>query len=48
MEINSITVYYPKNLSVKEGHHQIRITLKKIMFLQWLNIEGAKALTIYN
>ena len=48
IEIDSIKVYYPKNLSVKEGYQQIKITLKKIMFLQWINIEGAKAITIYN
>lgn len=48
MEINEVIVYYPENLKIKEGYQKIRIKLKKIIFWQCLEIEGAKAIAIFN
>jgi hypothetical protein len=48
IEIDSIKVYYPKNLKVKEGFPQIKITLKKILFWGFLQIVGAKSIASYN
>lgn len=48
VEIDSIKVYHPENLSVKEGFLQITITLKKVLFWQFLQIIGAKSIVNYN
>jgi hypothetical protein len=48
IEIDSINVYYPEKLTVKEGSSQIRILLKKILFWKFLYIDGAKAIVKYN
>lgn len=48
VEIDSITVYYPAKLQVKEGFSQISISLKKTLFWRMLQINGAKALVNYS
>ena len=47
VETNSIQVYYPATLRVKEGFTEIRIKLKKTLFWGWLEVEGAKAIANY-
>jgi hypothetical protein len=32
---------------LKPGHDHITIRLRKILCLQWLELEGAKAITVY-
>jgi len=41
-------VYYPRALKVKEGYSAIRIKLKKILFMKWLELEGAQAIVNYD
>lgn len=48
MQVESIQVYYPKNLQVKEGFSTVRIKLKKTLLWGWLEIEGARATAVYN
>lgn len=48
VEIDSIKVYHPENLKVKEGFSQIKIILKKVLFWEYLQIIGAKCIVIYN
>lgn len=48
VEIDSINVYYPETLTVKEGFSQIKITLRKTLFWKFLHIDGAKAIVKYN
>lgn len=47
VEVDEIKVYHPATLGVKEGFTKIRIKLKKILFWGWLELEGAKAVAIY-
>jgi hypothetical protein len=41
-------VYYPQTLKIKEGYSKIRIKLKKIIFVKWLELEGAQAIANYD
>ncbi|HWR06611.1 MAG TPA: hypothetical protein VN379_07065 [Sporomusa sp.] len=47
-EAGSISVYYPAALAAKAGFSQVRVKLKKLLFVKWLELEGAKAIAIYN
>lgn len=47
-EAGAISVYYPAALAAKAGFSRVRITLKKFLFFKWLEVEGAKAIAIYN
>jgi hypothetical protein len=44
---DGIDVYYSSKLKTQAGAECIRIRLKKILFWQWLEIEGAKSIPIY-
>jgi hypothetical protein len=48
VEVNGIKVYYPANLQVKAGYSCISIKLRKLFCFGWLELEGAKAIAIYN
>jgi hypothetical protein len=46
--VDSVLVYYPQALKVKEGCSHIRIKLRGLLFWRWLEIEGAMAIADYN
>lgn len=39
-----IRIFYPARLTAKPFEDRIRITLKKFLFLKWLELEGARAI----
>lgn len=39
-----IRIFYPARLAAKPFEDRIRITLKKFLFLKWLELEGARAI----
>lgn len=41
-EIETIKVYYPNKLKVKQGYSDIRIHLKKFLFWGFIELEGAQ------
>jgi len=41
MQIDNISIYYPSKLKLKRDFTAIHITLKKLLFYKWLEIEGA-------
>ena len=41
IKVEKIKIYYSPKLKIKEGFKEIRITLRKILFAKWLEIEGA-------
>ena len=45
--IDGITVYLAPDLVVKPGHTGMVIALKRLLFLRWLVLEGAKAIAVY-
>jgi len=45
--VQDITVYYSPFLTVKPGCTRIEIRLKKLLFWQWLEIDGAKGKVMY-
>jgi hypothetical protein len=47
-EVDGITVFFPAELSRKEGVGQISIRLRRFLLWQWLEIDGAKGITAYN
>lgn len=47
-KVDSIDVYYPAELRSKAGIKSIRVKLRKLLFFSWLELEGAKAIAIYN
>jgi hypothetical protein len=46
--VEGITVYYTANLEVKAGDPHIGIKLKKLLFLGWLELVGARAIVTFN
>jgi len=47
-EVDGITVYLAPGLGLKHGHNRILIVLKRFLFLAWLELEGAKAIPVYD
>jgi hypothetical protein len=43
--VDGVTVYYTPTVGVKQGFSHIRILLRKLLFWNWLELEGAKATT---
>lgn len=41
MQLETIKIYYPSRLKIKKGFTAIRVTLKKMLFYKWLELEGA-------
>lgn len=41
IKVEKIKIYYSPKLKIKEGFKAIRITLRKILFAKWLELEGA-------
>lgn len=45
--VNGITIYYHPKLQVKLGYSQIQFVLKKFLFWEWLELDGAKLIPIF-
>ncbi len=43
-QAGDVTVFYPARLQVKPGAERIRIRLKNVLLMQWLEMEGARAI----
>ena len=41
MQVETIIIYYPSRLKIKNGYVAIKVTLKKMLFVKWLELEGA-------
>lgn len=41
-----ITVFYPENLRIKEGYQVIEIKLRGLLGCNWLDLEGAKGISV--
>ena len=44
--VDTITVWYPTNLKIKQGYDSVKIDLKKLLFTCWLTIDGAQGVPI--
>jgi hypothetical protein len=44
--VADIKVYYPPQLKIKQGFSHIRIIVRKFLFWQWLEMEGAQGATV--
>jgi len=47
-EVDGIKIYYPPGLQIKQGFSEIRIRLKRFLFVAWLEAEGAKAIPVFD
>jgi hypothetical protein len=47
-EIDGIKIFYPSNLCVKEGFSKINIRLRRFLFWSWMELDGARAIAVYN
>ncbi len=45
--VQDIAVYYSPGLMVKPGSIRIEINLKRLLFWQWLELDGAKGKVTY-
>lgn len=45
--VDGLTIYYNPRVEMKPGHRAITVKLKKLLFLRWLELEGARAITVY-
>jgi len=43
-QAGDVTVFYPARLQVKPGADRIHIRLRKVLLMQWLELEGARAI----
>jgi len=43
--VDDIKVYYTPTVGIKHGFPHIRILLRKLLFWNWLELEGAKAIS---
>jgi len=43
-QTGDVQVFYPARLQAKPDESRIRIRLRKIVFLSWLELEGARAI----
>ena len=46
--VNGITIYYHPELRVKVGYPKIRFTVKRLLCLEWLELEGAKIIPVFH
>ena len=46
-QVNGVTIYYHEHLQTKPGHESITVRLKKFLFLNWLELEGARSTPVY-
>ncbi len=46
--VNGIIIYYHPGLKVKIGYPSIRLVLRKFLFWEWLELEGAKLTPVFN
>ncbi|MEN6464641.1 MAG: hypothetical protein ABFD62_05615 [Syntrophaceae bacterium] len=44
LQEGKVRIFYPARLTAKPFGDRIRITLKKFLFLNWLELEGARAI----
>jgi hypothetical protein len=43
-QAGDVKVFYPARLEVKPGADRIRIRLRNVLLMQWLELEGARAI----
>lgn len=43
-QAGDVQVFYPARLQVKTGANRIRIRLRSVLLMRWLELEGARAL----
>jgi hypothetical protein len=43
-QAGDVTVYYPARLQVRPGADRIRIRLRNVLLMQWLELEGARSI----
>lgn len=46
--VNGIAIYYHPDLRIKLGYSKIRIGLKRLLFWEWLELEGAKVTPVFD
>ncbi len=46
--VDGVEVYFPADLTAKQGCSEIRIKLKRFLWFRWLELEGAKAIASYS
>jgi len=46
--MDGIKIFYSPILRVRPGFSEIQIKVKRFLFLTWLEIEGAKAIPVFN
>ena len=44
---HEVVVYYSPGITVKAGYEHIEISLKKLLFWRWLELDGAKGKVVY-
>ena len=43
-QAGDVRVFYPARLQMKPGADRIRIRLRNVLLMQWLELEGARAI----
>ena len=43
-QIGAVKVFYPARLKAKTDANRIRIRLRNVLLMQWLELEGARAI----
>ena len=46
-EIDGLTIFYPPALRARPDRARITVRLRKLFFLRWLELEGARAIPRY-
>lgn len=46
-QIGDVEVYFPPELRAKEGCEEIRLKLRKVLWINWLELEGARSIVSY-
>lgn len=44
--IQGVTVWYHAKLAIKQDYTAIRISLRSLLFMKWLELEGARGYTV--
>ncbi len=44
--IQGVTVWYHAKLAIKQDYAAIRISLRSLLFMKWLELEGARGYTV--
>ena len=46
-EAAGVTVWYPAGLKIKDGRSVITVRLRRLLWMEWLEIDGAQGLVVY-